>query len=81
MAGRVLRMPTNRNTQKSLANSGLNHGEAEVLARTLGDQQRLGRIATFMVLQCLVTGDYAAAVRFGQEGSHEIDISLSLSCC
>jgi class 3 adenylate cyclase len=32
--------------------------EAEVLARTLGDQYRLARIATFMVFQCLVTGDY-----------------------
>jgi class 3 adenylate cyclase/tetratricopeptide (TPR) repeat protein len=41
--------------------------EAEVLARTLGDQHRLGRIATFMVIQCLVTGDYDKAVRFGQE--------------
>ena len=41
--------------------------EAEVLARTLGDQHRLGRIATFMVIQCLNTGDYDEAVRFGQE--------------
>ena len=41
--------------------------EAEVLARTLGDQHRLGRIATFMVIQCLITGDYDQAVRFGQE--------------
>ena len=41
--------------------------EAGVLARTLGDQHRLARIATFMVSQCLVTGDYDEAVRFGQE--------------
>ena len=41
--------------------------EAEVLARTLGDQHRLARIATFMVIQCLGNGDYAEAVRFGQE--------------
>jgi tetratricopeptide (TPR) repeat protein len=41
--------------------------ETEVLARTLGDQRRLARIATFMVNQCLVTGDYDEAVRFGQE--------------
>jgi class 3 adenylate cyclase/tetratricopeptide (TPR) repeat protein len=41
--------------------------ETEVLARTLGDQHRLGRIATFMVWQCLATGDYDEAVRFGQE--------------
>ncbi len=41
--------------------------EAEVLARTLGDQHRLARIATFMVIQCLITGDYDEAVRFGQE--------------
>src|SRR6185369_11505250 len=40
---------------------------AEVLARTLGDQHRLARIATFMVVQCLGTGDYDEAVRFGQE--------------
>jgi class 3 adenylate cyclase/tetratricopeptide (TPR) repeat protein len=41
--------------------------EAEALARTLGDQHRLGRVATFMVIQCLTTGDYDGAVRFGQE--------------
>ncbi len=41
--------------------------EAEVLARTLGDQHRLARIATFMVIECLVTGDYDEAVRFGRE--------------
>ena len=40
---------------------------AEGLARTLGDQHRLARIATFMVLQHLVTGDYDEAVRFGHE--------------
>jgi class 3 adenylate cyclase/tetratricopeptide (TPR) repeat protein len=42
--------------------------EAEVLARALGDQRRLGRIATFMVIQCLATGNYDEAVRFGHEG-------------
>ena len=41
--------------------------EAEGLARALGDQHRLGRVATFMVVQCLFTGDYDQAVRFGQE--------------
>jgi len=41
--------------------------EAELLARTLGDQHRLARIATFMVNQCLATGGYDEAVRFGQE--------------
>ncbi len=41
--------------------------EAEGLARTLGDQHRLGWIATYMVIQCLATGDYDEAVRFGQE--------------
>jgi tetratricopeptide (TPR) repeat protein len=41
--------------------------EAEVLARTLGDQHRLGRIASFMVIQCLLTGDCDEALRFGQE--------------
>jgi tetratricopeptide (TPR) repeat protein len=39
-----------------------------VLARRLGDQHRLARIATFMVIQCLRIGDYDEAVRFGQEG-------------
>ena len=41
--------------------------EAEALARALGDQHRLARIATFMVIQCLGTGDYDEGVRFGQE--------------
>jgi class 3 adenylate cyclase/tetratricopeptide (TPR) repeat protein len=41
--------------------------EAEALARALGDQRRLARIATFMVIQRLSTGDYDGAVRFGQE--------------
>jgi tetratricopeptide (TPR) repeat protein len=41
--------------------------EAEALARTLGDQHRLGRIATFMVIECLFIGDYGEAARFGQE--------------
>ena len=41
--------------------------EAEVLVRTLGDQHRLAQIATFMVYQCLTTGDYDEAIRFGQE--------------
>jgi len=41
--------------------------QAEALARTLGDHRRLARIATFMVIQCLSTGDFADAVRFGQE--------------
>jgi tetratricopeptide (TPR) repeat protein len=40
---------------------------AEGLARALGDQHRLARIATFMVDRFLSTGDYNAAVRFGQE--------------
>jgi tetratricopeptide (TPR) repeat protein len=41
--------------------------EAEVLARTLGDQHRLGRIAAFMTFQWRVTGDFNAAVKSGQE--------------
>ncbi len=41
--------------------------EAEALARTLGDQQRLGRIATFLAIRCLGSGDYDEALRFGQE--------------
>jgi class 3 adenylate cyclase/tetratricopeptide (TPR) repeat protein len=50
-----------------LARTGEHLREAEALARTLGDRHRLGRIATFMVTQCLITGDYDEAVRFGQE--------------
>jgi len=41
--------------------------EAEGLARTLGDQHRLGRITNFMLNQCMFTGDYDGAVRFGRE--------------
>jgi class 3 adenylate cyclase/tetratricopeptide (TPR) repeat protein len=50
--------------------------EAEVLARALGDQHRLARIATFIVIQCLATGDYDEAVRFGQEA---LSIARTLS--
>jgi class 3 adenylate cyclase/tetratricopeptide (TPR) repeat protein len=50
--------------------------EAEVLARPLGDQHRLARIATFIVIQCLNTGDYDEAVRFGQEA---LSIARTLS--
>jgi class 3 adenylate cyclase/tetratricopeptide (TPR) repeat protein len=50
-----------------LARMGDHLHEAEGLARTLGDQHRLARIANFMVIQCQVTGDYDEAVRFGQE--------------
>jgi tetratricopeptide (TPR) repeat protein len=41
--------------------------EAEGLARTLGDQHRLGRIVNCMVNLRMVTGDYDEAVRFAQE--------------
>src|SRR5262249_51627158 len=41
--------------------------QAEVLARSLGDRRRLGRIATFMVQQCNAAGDFDRAVDFGQE--------------
>jgi tetratricopeptide (TPR) repeat protein len=41
--------------------------EAEVLARALGDQHRLARITNFMGNLYLVGGDYAEALRFGQE--------------
>jgi class 3 adenylate cyclase/tetratricopeptide (TPR) repeat protein len=40
---------------------------AEGLARALDDQHRLARIATYTVIQRLNSGDYAEAVRFGQE--------------
>jgi tetratricopeptide (TPR) repeat protein len=41
--------------------------EAEVLARSLGDQHRLGRIAAFMMIPWRVTGDFDAALKSGQE--------------
>ncbi|MGH7301957.1 MAG: hypothetical protein ACRELZ_01625 [Candidatus Rokuibacteriota bacterium] len=41
--------------------------EANVLARTLGDQPRVARIASFLTGSCTNSGDYDAAVRFGQE--------------
>jgi class 3 adenylate cyclase/tetratricopeptide (TPR) repeat protein len=41
--------------------------EAEVLARKLGTADRLARIVTFSVIQCLDTGDYNKALKLGQE--------------
>jgi tetratricopeptide (TPR) repeat protein len=52
--------------------------EAEMLARALGDRRRLARIATFMVIQCLGTGDYDEAVRFGREA---LGIAQTLGDC
>jgi tetratricopeptide (TPR) repeat protein len=50
--------------------------QAEGLARTLGDQRRLARIASFMANLYQVTGDYAEAVRIGQEA---LSIARTLS--
>jgi len=41
--------------------------EAEMLARSLGDQHRLAQIANFMMLQWRVAGDHDAAFKCGQE--------------
>jgi tetratricopeptide (TPR) repeat protein len=41
--------------------------EAEGLTRTLGDPRRLARIATFMVTQCRITGEYDESIKFGRE--------------
>jgi tetratricopeptide (TPR) repeat protein len=41
--------------------------EAEMLARSHGDQHRLGRIATLMITQRRATGDHDGAFKFGQE--------------
>src|SRR5262249_19560252 len=41
--------------------------DAEVLARALGDQKRLGQIAALMVIQYTADGDYDGALRSGQE--------------
>jgi tetratricopeptide (TPR) repeat protein len=49
------------------ARAGEHLHAAEGLARTLGDPRRLARIATFMVSQCRLAGDYDGAVRFGHE--------------
>jgi tetratricopeptide (TPR) repeat protein len=49
------------------ARTGGHLHEAEVLARTRGDQHRLARIVTFMASRCRDTGDYDEAVRFGRE--------------
>jgi tetratricopeptide (TPR) repeat protein len=50
-----------------LARTGEHLYEVEGLARTLGDPHRLGRIASLMVIHCVAAGDYAEAIRFGQE--------------
>jgi tetratricopeptide (TPR) repeat protein len=41
--------------------------EAGVLARRLGDQHRLARVAIWQVIQCLYTGDYNEATNLAQE--------------
>src|SRR5262245_10778400 len=41
--------------------------EAEVLAKSLGDQHRLGRISTYMMMHGVMDGDYDEALRLGQE--------------
>jgi tetratricopeptide (TPR) repeat protein len=41
--------------------------EAGLLARRLGDQHRLARVAIWQVIQCLATGDYDEAAKLGQE--------------
>jgi class 3 adenylate cyclase/tetratricopeptide (TPR) repeat protein len=41
--------------------------EAEVLARSLGDQHRLARIAIFINYNWRATGDYDTALKFGHE--------------
>ncbi|MEA2503885.1 MAG: hypothetical protein QOG36_928, partial [Actinomycetota bacterium] len=61
--------------------------EAEVLARTLGDQHRLATIAPLLANQCLAAGDYDDALRFGQEaltiaqtlGDRRIEVATTLS--
>jgi tetratricopeptide (TPR) repeat protein len=41
--------------------------EAEVLARSLGDQRRLGRIATWLMAERRLAGDHDAGLKFEQE--------------
>ena len=40
--------------------------EAEALARTLGDERRLGRIASFLANHYVRTGDFNESIRLGQ---------------
>jgi class 3 adenylate cyclase/tetratricopeptide (TPR) repeat protein len=61
-----------------LARTGEHLHEAEGFARTLRDQRRLGRIATFMVIECVATGDYDEAVRYGLEA---LSIARTLGDC
>jgi len=49
--------------------------EAESLAAALGDQQRLGRVSNYMVIQSLFDSDYEAALRFGRRA---LDIAVTL---
>jgi class 3 adenylate cyclase/tetratricopeptide (TPR) repeat protein len=64
------------------ARTGHHLHQAEGLARALGDPRRLGQIANFTVIQCLITGEYDEAVRFGEEaltiartlGDHSIEV-------
>jgi tetratricopeptide (TPR) repeat protein len=58
--------------------SGDHLHEAEPLARSLGDQLRLGQIATFMVIRCVITGEYDAAFKFGEEA---LTIARTLGDC
>lgn len=42
-------------------------GVAESLASALGDQRRLARASTYMVIQAVLAQDYAEALRFGHQ--------------
>jgi hypothetical protein len=45
------------------ARVGDHRHEAEVLARSLGDQHRLGQISTYAIMQRVAQGDYDEALR------------------
>jgi class 3 adenylate cyclase/tetratricopeptide (TPR) repeat protein len=66
-----------------LARMGDHLHQAEVLARSLGDQHRLGRIATFMVPQHNAAGDYEGAIGFAHEAlsiAHTLgDLSIEVA--
>ena len=61
--------------------------EAEALARSLGDQRRLGQIATNMAVQHINAGDYSEALSSGREalaigealGDHFIEVRATSS--
>jgi tetratricopeptide (TPR) repeat protein len=51
----------------NLARMGEHLQQAEMLARALDDQHRLGRVTAFMLVHHMSSGDYKRAIEFGRE--------------